>query len=152
VSARKSALLLALRVVLGGLFVWAAATKLPDMPLFAEEMANYRLLPAPLVPWLAAALPGIEILAGLLLAAGAWTRASALVIDGMLLAFIAGLSQALLRRIDLRCGCFGGSDEATWATVARDVAMLAAGLPPLVWGGGAFSLEAWWRRRRGSAS
>jgi len=41
-----------------------------------------------------------------------------------LAAFIAGLSQALLRGIDLRCGCFGGDELATWGTVARDFALL----------------------------
>ena len=47
---------------------------------------------------------------------------------GMLLAFVAGLSQALLRGIDLRCGCFGGDEAANWWTVLRDLAMLVPAL------------------------
>lgn len=117
-----------LRVGLGLLFVYAASTKLADMGQFAEEIANYRMLPASLVPLLAAAVMGLEIVAGTLLVLGTATRASAAVLSALLLVFIVALSQALLRGVDLRCGCFGGSDMATWGTVARDVAMLAVTL------------------------
>jgi hypothetical protein len=116
----------ALRVALGGLFLWAAATKVPDMGAFAESVSNYRLLPAGLVPVAAAAVVGIELAAGALLVAGRAVRGAALVLAGLLLVFTAGLAQALLRGIDLRCGCFGGAEPATWWTVGRDVAMLAA--------------------------
>ena len=51
---------------------------------------------------------------------------------GMMIAFILGLSQALLRGIDLRCGCFGGAELATWGTVARDALILAA-IVPVIW-------------------
>jgi putative oxidoreductase len=116
------------RVVLGALFLWAAATKLPDMNAFAQDLANYRLLPGVLVPWAATAVVGVEMVAGLALVTGFAVRAAAVVIAGLLLAFIAFLSQALLRGIDLRCGCFGGDEVASWWTVARDLAMLAAAL------------------------
>lgn len=123
-SSWRDAIALVARVVLGALFLWAAFTKVSDMASFAEEVADYQVLPARLVPLLAAVLPGIEVAAGLLLVLGIWARPSALVITGMLAVFIAALSQSLLRGINLKCGCFGGSDEATWGTVWRDVAML----------------------------
>jgi putative oxidoreductase len=119
------ALAIASRLALGGIFLYAAVTKVPDMAGFAQDVANYRLLPAALVPWAAAAVVGIEIAIGFALVIGVFTRAAALVAGGMLVVFIAGLAQALLRGIDLKCGCFGGDDAATWATVVRDVAMLA---------------------------
>ncbi len=37
---------LACRIALGALFLWAAATKLPDLAGFAQDVANYRLIPA----------------------------------------------------------------------------------------------------------
>lgn len=116
------------RVVLGALFLWAAATKLPDMSAFAQDLANYRILPGVLVPWAATAVVGVELVAGLALVTGFGSRAGAVVVAGLLLAFIVFLAQALLRGIDLRCGCFGGDEAASWWTVARDVAMLAAAL------------------------
>ena len=113
--------LTAIRVALGALFLWAAATKLPDLAGFAQDVANYRVLPPILVPYAAAAVVGIEILSGLALVTGAAAKPAAL-----LVAFIVFLAQALLRGIDLRCGCFGGDEPASWWTVARDLAMLAA--------------------------
>lgn len=122
----KPILLALLRIVLGALFLWAAATKVPDMAAFAEDVANYRMLPAGLVSWVAPAVVGVEIVAGLALVAGVGSRAAAWTIGGLLGVFIVGLSQALLRGIDLRCGCFGGTEAATWGTVGRDGLMLAA--------------------------
>lgn len=116
---------IACRVVLGLLFLWAAATKLPDMNAFAQDVANYRLVPGALVPFVAASVVGIEIVAGLALLTGIAARAAAVVVSALLIAFIAFLAQALLRGIDLRCGCFGGDEVASWWTVGRDLVMLA---------------------------
>ena len=123
VPVRRATVLLA-RLALAAIFLYAAATKLPDMAAFAKDVANYRLLPGPLVPFAAAVVVGIELAVGLALVTGLWARAAALVASGMLVLFVAGLSQALLRGIDLRCGCFGGDEAATWGTVARDLVLL----------------------------
>ncbi len=116
----------AVRIALGAAFLWAAATKLPDLATFAETVANYRMLPAALVPAAAVAVVGVELAAGALLVAGVWARAAAAVSAGLLAIFTAGLSQALARGIDLRCGCFGGAERATWLTVGRDLVLLGA--------------------------
>jgi uncharacterized membrane protein YphA (DoxX/SURF4 family) len=131
-----TAVLALVRLALGGLFLWAAGTKLPDMAAFAESVANYRLLPPALVPAAAALVIGVELAVGALLVSGRWTRGAALVASGLLAVFTAGLSQALLRGIDLRCGCFGGTENATWWTVLRDLAMLAGAVAVLVLGPG----------------
>ena len=89
------------------------------------------MLPAPVIPWIAIVLPGIELLVGIAMVVGFASRAATLIVIGMLFGFTLGLAQALMRGIDLRCGCFGGTDFATWGTVARDVAMLGAAV--FVW-------------------
>lgn len=124
------------RAALGAVFLYAAAAKLPDMAAFATDVANYRALPAAAVPAAAAAAVGLELVLGLLLLAGVAARAAGLIAAGLLAAFVAGLSQALLRGIDLRCGCFGGAELATWGTVARDLPMLAAAAAVAAWGPG----------------
>ncbi|TMA84230.1 MAG: DoxX family membrane protein [Deltaproteobacteria bacterium] len=116
------------RVALGALFIWAAVTKLPDMTAFAQDVANYRVIPAALVPLLAAAVVGIELLAGIALVTGVMERSAAAVLAVLLGAFTVLLTQALLRGIDLRCGCFGGDERASWWTVLRDLVMLATAL------------------------
>ena len=136
------ALVLALaRVLLGGVFGYAAFSKLVDMRQFAEEIANYQMLPAALVPALAAAVVGVELVCALLLVLGLRARAASLLVALLLLVFIGALSQALLRGINLSCGCFGGADEATWGTVARDVALLLLAALPAWGGAGAMALD-----------
>jgi uncharacterized membrane protein YphA (DoxX/SURF4 family) len=132
----KEILLAVTRIVLGVMFVWSASSKFPNMQLFAEETANYRMLPAVLVSFFAVSLSGVELLTGVLTTLGVAVRAAASIMGLMLVAFIIALSQALLRGIDLRCGCFGGSELASWWTVARDVVMLAACVPLIRAGGG----------------
>ena len=116
------------RLLLGGIFLYAAGTKVPDMAAFADSVANYRILPPALVPAAAAVLVGVEILVGLALLTGRGARPAAWVASALLAGFTVGLAAALARGIDLACGCFGGAAPATWWTVARDVAWLALAL------------------------
>jgi putative oxidoreductase len=127
-DAMSARIVLACRVVLGALFIWAAVSKLPDMAAFAQDVANYRVVPAVLVPFVAAAVVGIELLAGIALVSGWMARPAAIVIGALLALFTVFIAQALLRGIDLRCGCFGGDEPASWWTVVRDLAMLAAAI------------------------
>ncbi|HVP67476.1 MAG TPA: MauE/DoxX family redox-associated membrane protein [Anaeromyxobacteraceae bacterium] len=126
----------ALRMALGAVFAWAALSKLPDMAAFAELVANYRLLPPAAVPVFAAVLVGVEAVVGVALLAGLGARAAAGLAAALLLAFTVALAQALVRGIDLACGCFGGGDSASWWTVARDLALFAAALASAALGPG----------------
>jgi uncharacterized membrane protein YphA (DoxX/SURF4 family) len=116
-----------LRIVLGGLLVVAGALKLGDPTAFANEITNYRFLPL-LAPWLAAALPSVEIVLGLALvvAPAGWRRAAALAAAGLLLVFTIAVTQVVVRGINVDCGCFGGnSGPVTALTVGRDLVLLA---------------------------
>jgi putative oxidoreductase len=119
---------LVLRVVLGALFVYSGALKLPDPTGFATEITNYRFLPE-LAPWLAATLPAMEIGLGLslLFAPRRWRRAAALAACGLLAVFTVAVAQVVARGINVSCGCFGGnSGPVTLLTVGRDLALLFA--------------------------
>jgi uncharacterized membrane protein YphA (DoxX/SURF4 family) len=120
------------RIALGAAFVYAALGKVPNMAAFAQDVANYRLVPAAAVPALGSALVGVELLAGLALMAGLAPRGAALVVSVLLGAFVAALSQALARGIDVDCGCFGGKEPMSWSGVARDLVLLGGGLL-IVW-------------------
>ena len=95
-----------LRLVIGGGFVVAGAMKLWNPGGFANDVANYRLLPDALVNLVAITLPAIEVLAGGLLMAGIWKKPSALLITFLMAVFLAGIAQAVVRHLDIRCGCF----------------------------------------------
>jgi putative oxidoreductase len=122
------ALATAARLLLAGLFLYAAGTKVPDMGAFAESLANYRIFPAAIVSPVAAMVVGVEITAALALLFRPWARAGALVLAALLAGFTVGLASTLARGIDIACGCFGESAPATWWTVLRDVVLLALAL------------------------
>jgi uncharacterized membrane protein YphA (DoxX/SURF4 family) len=123
----RDAVALALRLGLAALFLYAGAVKLADPAGFAVDIANYRVLPAWLVPPLAAMLPGVEIACGACLLWPRARRSAAWLTLALLGAFTLAVGQALARGINLECGCFGASRApVTVATLGRDLALVAA--------------------------
>lgn len=100
-------LLLVLRVVLGGLFVFAAVLKLRDPQAFVESVMAFKILPEHLATLTAFALPWAEAMCGVLLILGLWARAAALLLVVMVAVFVAGIVSAMYRGLELSCGCFG---------------------------------------------
>ncbi len=130
------------RLVLGGLFLYAGVLKGLDVRQFADDIANYHLVPDALVPLCAAALPGVEIAVALGLLLGLYTRGAAIVVGGMMAVFLGALLSTFARGIDLSCGCFGGGGSpADATTVLRDVALLSAALLVVRFADGRWSLE-----------
>lgn len=120
------------RFVLGGVFVYAAVSKLQDPALFAASVAGYQILPGLFVNLFALLLPAMELVAGLALLATKWTRESALILLGMLGVFFVGLVQALVRGLDISCGCFGegaGGAGSLVSALVRDLLLFV----PAVW-------------------
>lgn len=120
------ALVVALRFVVAAVFLFAAFPKLADPVQFARDIDNYRLVPDALIGPLAIALPVVEVLIGAALVTGLAARGAAVVAGAMLAGFAAGMIQAMVRGIDLDCGCFGHYVEAQvsgW-TVARNITLL----------------------------
>lgn len=121
------------RAILGGVFLYAGATKIFDPGGLAASIRSYELsLPEWFVSLSAYSLPYLEVMLGLYLLAGLFTRVSALVTSGLMVVFILALLQGALRGIEVDCGCFGTATGATsvslWAAFARDLGLLALGL------------------------
>lgn len=114
------------RLAVAGVFIAAAIPKLIDPTRFAEDISNYHLLPADMVGYAAIAVPVIELVVALALITGVEAKGAALVAAGMLLAFTAGMGQAMARGIDVSCGCFGSVARAEigWGPIARNLALL----------------------------
>ena len=100
-------LLLVFRFVVGVVFIWSGIIKVIAPLLFAQDVANYQIFPQGLAFLIALILPWIEILCGLLLVLGIWSRTASLLISGLLVAFLILLSTTIIRGIDVACGCFG---------------------------------------------
>jgi uncharacterized membrane protein YphA (DoxX/SURF4 family) len=126
---RNKGVLLAFRLVLGGLFVYAGAVKVLDPLDFAQNIRNYQLVGQSLSFIAAIVLPWLEILAGLALILGVWTRGAALVVAGLLVFFIVLTAVTMIRGLDVDCGCFGSlSRKSGWGVILEDLGMLALSL------------------------
>jgi uncharacterized membrane protein YphA (DoxX/SURF4 family) len=96
------------RLILGGALIWAGAAKVTRPALSALAVRAYQLLPYDFAGYVGYALPIVEILVGLLLVIGLFTRLSAVLGGVMMLAFIFGISWAWAHGYSIDCGCFGG--------------------------------------------
>lgn len=120
--------IVAARLVVAGVFLWAGVPKLLDPAGFAQDISNYNLLPDAVVGYVAAIVPVVEIVVALALVAGVEAKGAAVVAGAMLAVFAAAMGQAMARGIDLSCGCFGNAAEATvgWGSIARNAGLIAA--------------------------
>jgi putative oxidoreductase len=117
------------RLVAGGVFVVAGVIKLLDPAAFAQDIANYQAFPWWTWNLAAAVVPVLEILAGLAVLGGYKRRAGAIVLGSLTVAFIGLIVSVIVRGIDLNCGCFGETAEASavgWPLVFRDLGLLVA--------------------------
>lgn len=131
------------RLILGGVFIYAGLVKaLAPAEEFGYAIESYKLFTPRLALVIAYTAPWIELYAGLLLAAGVFTRWSALFIGAMLVFFEFLLGQAWLRNLPVTsCGCFGSAGSNSLGhEFIQNLGMLM-----LAWGayryGGAFSAD-----------
>jgi putative oxidoreductase len=117
----------AVRILLGAIFIYAALLKIADPVAFAGSVAAYKILPYFASYLTAAVLPFVELSCGLLLVCGYRVRGGALIIGAMNLVFMIALSTAILRGLDIDCGCFkqGGAKTTPWTALLRDAVFLA---------------------------
>ncbi len=139
----------ACRLAVGGVFLVACWDKLMDPAGFAKAIHNYRLVPwALLHPW-ANFLPVLELTAGAALVLGLARRGAALVLGGLTLVFIVAIASALVRGLDISCGCFNtdAGHGVGLDLLLRDLVLLAACLPPLFFRDSGPALDSLLRRR-----
>jgi putative oxidoreductase len=103
-------LLLAVRIILGSLFIYSAVTKILDIDYFVKALENYKLLPEASLNYAALFIPWLELIIGLFILAGIFVKESALLGGILMILFIAAVSIALARGLDIECGCFGTKD------------------------------------------
>ncbi|MFH1143745.1 MAG: MauE/DoxX family redox-associated membrane protein [Candidatus Eisenbacteria bacterium] len=121
------------RLALAAVFLVAAYGKLRDPYGFAASIYGYRLTPSAWAVCGALIMPLIETAASLALLFGPLWRGGCVVLGGLLAVFIAALSQAILRGIDIDCGCFGeGSSPVSFWLIARNYLLLLCAIFPLV--------------------
>lgn len=122
------------QIAIGVLMAWAGMAKIGDLRGFAEQLHNFRMMPVPIENLIAISLPWIELVAALALIFGVRARAGALLAGAMLGTFTVAVLVAMLRGLDIECGCFGTHDATRvgWLKIGQNLTMLA-----LAWVGSA---------------
>jgi uncharacterized membrane protein YphA (DoxX/SURF4 family) len=131
------------RWLLGALLVWAGALKIGHPVDLASAIAGFRLLPPGLVAPLAVILPYLEVLLGLYLIAGLFTRIAGWIAAVQFIIYAAAIASAVVRGIPANCGCFGPGDAAVadWPHVAFDLVLAAVALIIALGAPGALALD-----------
>jgi putative oxidoreductase len=133
-TGRRQLILLALRVIVAAVFIYAALQKIGRPLMFADEIEMYRVLDhGPLLYLAAIILPWVELLCGFALLTGIFMRGSALILSAMNLVFIiviayrtAGIMSSEgtpLREVFFDCGCGFGPTYA-WKKLIEDAVLL----------------------------
>jgi len=115
------------RLVLAGVFIYAGVVKAHSVVAFAGQIANYQILPYAWNYLVAATLPYLELLCGILLLINRRVRPALLIVFVLNLVFIAALLSAVARGFDIDCGCFkpGGEHPTTpLMALLRDLVLL----------------------------
>ncbi len=139
------------RLVLGGVLLVAGALKVGAIGESILAVRAYQLLPYELTTVVGTVMPFAEILLGLLLITGTFTRLSGILGALVMVAFIIAIGSAWARGLTLDCGCFGGggqiSQEEAFAAypweIARDVGLAACGVWLAIFPRTPFSLDNW---------
>jgi uncharacterized membrane protein YphA (DoxX/SURF4 family) len=96
------------RLIVGVVLIWAGALKVTSPAVSARAVNAFQILPYDVARYVGYALPLVEVLIGLLLVIGLFTRVAAVVGGLLMVAFIIGIASAWARGLSIDCGCFGG--------------------------------------------
>ncbi len=118
--------ILAFRIVLGIVFLYASLEKIRDPGSFSGNIQNYQMLPYGITNLFSILLPWVELYVGACLILGVFVDGAALLSTGMMVMFIIALGQALARGLDIECGCFSQEGSLVGLnTLLRDLIWLA---------------------------
>ncbi len=123
---------LIIRWTMGATFLFACYHKIIAPAHFAKIVYGYYLFPDFTINLIAIILPFLELFSALALILGVYPRSAALIINGMLFAFIIALSINLIRGVEFDCGCFSvgesGYSYSIGELLARDIFLFVLGL------------------------
>lgn len=137
------------RVVLGTIWIVAGTTKLGKIASTTQSIEAYQIFSFEWARFLATIIGPTEIVGGMLLVLGVFVRACSAVSLVVLVLFVTGHVQALIRGLSIDCGCFGTGGvaenrSAMYVAIFRDVALIT--MNTYVWkspNSKRFSLESW---------
>jgi putative oxidoreductase len=130
---------LAARWILGLTFIYASFHKITAPAEFAKIIYGYDLFPSVAINLIAIIIPFLELVTGLALVIGLYPRSAAIMIDGLLLAYIIALTINFIRGHEFDCGCFtagqGGHIDSPVVMLVRDSIYFMLSMPVILFSG-----------------
>ncbi len=139
------------RVFIGLLFIVSSLEKIVDPTAFTQSIVSYKLLPASISVVIATVLPWLELLCGFAVLFGVFLRGSSLLLSLMIATFTIAVVTALVRGLDISCGCFTqdpSNGKIGWMKVVQDVTLLALTVFLYYSSSVKFSIEHYLRNRK----
>lgn len=136
------------RLCLAAVFLIAGTLKVTDLGASARAVNAYELMSWQLAQIVGTVQPVLEIGIGLLLLVGLATRFAAWLAAISMVVFLAGITSAWARGLNIDCGCFskggalpvGADPNYTW-DIVRDVAFLALAVFLILYPSSRFSVD-----------
>ena len=142
---------LVVRLAMAGILIAAAIPKMIESEESVRAVRAYRLVPDSLDSIIGVGLPYFELVLAIVLLAGVFSRASAVVWLLMMAAFVFGVAWAWAKGYNIDCGCFGGGGDIPESEVNYPAHMLeragfvALGVFLAVFPKTPLSLDSWMR-------
>lgn len=126
---RRKLATLALRLVLGLVFLYAGYVKLRQpWYVFAGMIDNYGVVAPSVSEMIARVLPPLEVVLGVALLAGLYRKISSAAAIILLFPFFALMVWAYAKGMKIDCGCFGPGQMLGPRTILRDGVLVAASI------------------------
>jgi len=119
---------LVLRLVLGGMFLYAAWDKVASPQSFAMSVRAYEIVPFSISNLFALCLAWAELAVGILLIVGLFIRSAAGASLMLMVMFFVAIATVLVRGMVVDCGCFGseGGSAAGPLLLVRNAFLIVA--------------------------
>lgn len=130
------------RILLGTYFILSGWVKTGIH--FEGVLMEYGLLPLALVPTVAKVLPYLELIVGVCLLGGLFTRLSCVGMGAMLVIFIGAISIAWAQgKAGISCGCGLFEEKVGWKPILRDLMLLLGVAQVFLYDKRILSVDAW---------
>lgn len=117
------------RLFLGVFFLLAALGKAAEPALFAKEIANYAIVPEPLINLVALFISWTELIVSIFLIFGIRIKSSSAITAILLIIFILAVGSAMVRGLDINCGCFSQKIQYVgWPKIFENIGLLLLAL------------------------
>lgn len=121
----RKILLEIIRILLAAIFIFASLTKISNPYEFAISIYSYQIVPKVFINFLALFIPWLELFVGFGLLFNYKLKANLIIYFSLMFVFTLGVFIALLKGLNIDCGCFGeGSEKVGLKKIGENVLIM----------------------------